>query len=401
VSDTSSYTSHGGVPVDSEVRANSRRVPITSNLLAYPTLPHYQLSIKALSSDRHEDATRNKTPTTEDFLTYLDTSCAELHSRPDVMVALLAILKEEGTPAQRKLVLKSNEALNVLLAVGFDMDKMKVLPGMEVKAEVARDMLNVQLEQVAQERSPSQIEALLGTGDGSPLLSPGLDDWTAEEEAVALTKGQDTASAPAAPAEVEWPEVKAAEDWHVVDDSAPRRRLQQASVKADDTVGSAERVVSSSSEAIADGVAEGSGKALDLLTGDAEAELPEGSPVGKSEQPEVSLMQVVCPEGYDEGNGQWKASLAALGIVPGSNLQAQTPDGQTVRTSIPEGVRPGDAFIVRYTPRPVVTPVVIQDEEKDDEAVAEVLRREGGRRDGLGHFLGGRGSSSAVDADQA
>ncbi|KAF4704326.1 hypothetical protein FOZ63_005738, partial [Perkinsus olseni] len=64
---------------------------------------------QALSGDRHEgDATRNKTPTTEDFLTYLDTSCAELHSRPDVMVALLAILKEEGTPAQRKLVLKSN-----------------------------------------------------------------------------------------------------------------------------------------------------------------------------------------------------------------------------------------------------------------------------------------------------
>ncbi|KAF4716520.1 hypothetical protein FOZ62_015716, partial [Perkinsus olseni] len=107
---------------------------------------------------------------------------------------------------------------------------------MEVKAEVARDMLNVQLEQVAQERSPSQIEALLGTGDGSPLLSPGLDDRTAEE-AEALTKGQDTASTPAA--DVEWPEVKAAEDWQVVDDSAPRRRLQQASVKADDTVKSA------------------------------------------------------------------------------------------------------------------------------------------------------------------
>ncbi|KAF4693593.1 hypothetical protein FOZ60_010518 [Perkinsus olseni] len=287
---------------------------------------------QALSGDRHEgDATRNKTPTTEDFLTYLDTSCAELHSRPDVMVALLAILKEEGTPAQRKLVLKSNEALNVLLAVGFDMDKMKVLPGMEVKAEVARDMLNVQLEQVAQERSPSQIEALLGTGDGSPLLSPGLDDRTAEEAEVVWV----------APADVEWPEVKAAEDWQVVDDSAPRRRLQQASVKADDTVKSAQEAVRSSSEAVADGVAEGS------------------SPVGKSERPEVSLMQVVCPEGYDEG----------------SNLQAQTPDGQTVRTSIPEGVRPGDAFIVRYTPRPVVTPVVIQDEEKDDEAVAEALQQ--------------------------
>ncbi|KAF4720634.1 hypothetical protein FOZ62_028516, partial [Perkinsus olseni] len=143
------------------------------------------------------------------------------------------------------------------------------------------------------------------------------------------------------------------------DDSAPRRRLQQASVKADDTVKSAQEAVPSSSEAVADGVAEGSGKALDLLTGDAEAALPEGSPVGKSERPEVSLMQVVCPEGYDEG----------------SSLQAQTPDGQTVRTSIPEGVRPGDAFIVRYTPRPVVTPVVIQDEEKDDEAVAEALQQ--------------------------
>lgn len=41
-------------------------------------------------------------------------------------------------------------------------------PGSEVRAEVARDMLNVQLEHVAAESNPAQIETLL------VLLSGGL-----------------------------------------------------------------------------------------------------------------------------------------------------------------------------------------------------------------------------------
>ncbi|KAF4669471.1 hypothetical protein FOL47_002545 [Perkinsus chesapeaki] len=374
-------------------------------------------STGALRSDQRgtsQSRRVSRAETTEDFLTDLDISCANLHSHPDVIIALLAVLKEDATPAQRKLVLKSNEALNVLLAVGFNMGTMKVLPGSEVRAEVARDMLNVQIEQIAMDKSSSQIEALMDTNDAADTPLYRTDEVR-----------DSTASGNEGQSEVIWPEVNGATeeegetDWRVTEKKggAPRRRLlpktdenldsakDTKKLKSDESSGqtgeksgmnvdlySAEDTSGAKIEAegeqrpggeenlpsvedskkvdstaepketIMDSVIENDDEEPDLLTGGEEL-LTEGSPIAEKDAgPALSLMQVVCPQGYEEG----------------SFLQAQTPDGQTVKTAIPEGVKPGDAFIVRYAPRAPPMPLAIEDNnnnEDDDEALAKALQQ--------------------------